>query len=146
MKINWGVKAFLFYTSFIVFIIFLVSLTMREKIELVTENYYEKDAEYQQRANEAKNFEAISGQVKFLVRNDSVILQFTNPNDQPFSTVVTNFQRPSDSTLDLDTSFSSVINQVSLPIGLFKKGMYRLKIRMEHPSNNFFKEQVLVIP
>ena len=49
MNISWGTKIALLYISFVVMIISLVAASSRKKVDLVSDNYYQQEVDFQQR-------------------------------------------------------------------------------------------------
>ena len=47
MKWNWGTKIGLFYSSFVLFILGMIFLSSQEQYDLVTEDYYAAEINFQ---------------------------------------------------------------------------------------------------
>ena len=48
MKFNWGTGIFLLYAGFAAVTIALVIFAMTKKVDLVTDNYYDKELKYEE--------------------------------------------------------------------------------------------------
>jgi hypothetical protein len=57
------------------------------------------------------------------------------------------FFRPSDPKMDFMVPLSDGVDGVlNIPLSLFSKGMYKMKIDFEIAENQYYKEEIIVIP
>ena len=54
MKFNWGYKITVFYLVFIAGIMYLVIQSSRQKMDLVTTDYYAQELKYQDKIDQSK--------------------------------------------------------------------------------------------
>jgi len=98
---NWGHKITLVYVGFVVFMLTLVVLCIKQKdIFLVTENYYSDELAYETRIQKTRNANALGKDLQILVKNnvDSVYLDLTKQSIGSIGSVV--FYRPSSQKMD----------------------------------------------
>ncbi|AFD06481.1 FixH family protein [Solitalea canadensis] len=142
MKLGWGTITALFYCSFVVFMLGLVYLAMREKFELVTPNYYAEELKYQHKIDAAKNANQLSEMTDIQIVNKSVTINLPKEFDGKVVTGQIYFFRPSDGTKDLkvelkpDDSGKQVITNSS-----FIKGLYKIKLDWKCDGKDYFLEQ-----
>ena len=55
LKISWGTKIATLYIGFVGLIILMVSMSMRQRVDLVSEDYYNRELAYQDKINEIKH-------------------------------------------------------------------------------------------
>ena len=69
MKLNWGNWIAVAYSVFVLFIIAMVYLAFGEKWDLVAENYYEQEIQYQDKINSIENVMMYNASFHFLYIN-----------------------------------------------------------------------------
>lgn len=113
MKLHWGNYIALFFTCFVVFILFLVYKTFSINTELESEDYYNREIAYQQKIDKLTNTQNKHAEVKIIQLADSI--QFVFPQQYQDRGVEGNIRlyRPSDIKKD-----------VSFPIELVNKTQY----------------------
>jgi nitrogen fixation protein FixH len=145
-NLHWGHGIIALFLVFAAIIFVLVWVSMNTKVELVTDNYYEKELQYQKQINTIKNSDALEKKVN-VVQNDSSII-FTFPNIasiQKYSGEIFLF-RPSDQASDfkipvkLDSTYSQKISTISR-----QKGMWKSKISWAANGTEYYYEQPIVI-
>jgi len=120
---NWGKGIAIVLGLFIIFISVLAFTLIRQKVDLVTEDYYKEDMAYQQ---EIDAFDAGNKlkELKTTQRNNQLIIEFDN-NDKTDSVVI-HFWRPNDKSLDRSFTVSGT-NIFMIPLQTLKDGSYELK-------------------
>ena len=58
-RLSWGYKIAILYSGFVIMILSLVFATSQQKIELVTEDYYQQETLYQQKLNASANAQSL---------------------------------------------------------------------------------------
>ncbi len=147
MKINWGYKIVLLYVGFVALIATLVIGSMRQKVDLVADDYYEKELKYQDRIEQISNTAELGSDIDLnLTGNELTITYPQSGTGSPAEGLLTLF-RPSDKSLDkqyiisTDPDNKQVINTEDL-----KSGMYRLKAEFTMNDKEYYSEHVVVIP
>lgn len=146
LKWNWGSGIALLYTVFAVFIISLVVFSFRQKIDLVTPDYYAKELAYQVQIDKMARARALPVAMTWEVQNGAI--QITLPatfSPERVKGTVTLFKpsdKLSDKEFELEISESS--SQVISTQG-FSPGMYKLKIDWESGDSTFYQEGVIMI-
>src|SRR5690606_8919181 len=109
MKINWGtgiVLAFIFFISFIMY--FVISMTVNKKYEhdLVVENYYNQELEFENEINKQKNAQHLKQDITWKRVPEGVVLTFPNDMEPSEITGKVFLYRPSSKQLDLESAIS----------------------------------------
>lgn len=124
MKLNWGVLIVFGLSLFALGILLMVFKSMNQKIDLVSENYYESDSTASERYQQL-NFASSSGH-RFEIRekDDSIFVFHSGPElDEPVRIF---FYRPDDKSLDFNSRWNPInslyysINSSKLHTGLWK--------------------------
>ena len=110
---NWGKGLIIGMVCFMGFIITLVTIMMNQKIDLVTENYYLKELDYDQTYDAQSNYENADGSITAYVKNDSLTLEI--PSEFLEDSIHGYLFRPNDVKSDLSWSFKAS-NKIQLPV------------------------------
>nr|WP_321410337.1 FixH family protein [uncultured Carboxylicivirga sp.] len=135
MKFNWGHGLVVVILLGITGFLSLVFITTRERIDMVTDEYYPKELEYQYQIEKLKNYNALSEKINIKI-NGNLAVVFPKITDKPDGiTGNIHIYRPSDKRLDiekeiqLDTAFIANFEKEK-----FKSGKYEVII--EWGANN----------
>ena len=72
---NWGYKILAVYLVFVAGIVVMVYKSSTQKIDLVTTDYYAKELKYQERIDAVKRTTALSGKVRYEVKENTILLK-----------------------------------------------------------------------
>jgi nitrogen fixation protein FixH len=146
---NWGYKISIVFAGFVILIITLVVISMRQKdIHLVTERYYEKEIAYQDQIDIEKNTAALDQKPKIEYQKGDQIIAFTYPDHFYQENVKGKilFYRPSDAGKDFTVPVNSGIEGTQkISIGHLEKGFWRIKMEWVADSEKYYIEEKLVI-
>jgi hypothetical protein len=144
---NWGLRIALLYIGFVGMIITLVGLTMRQKVDLVSKDYYEQELKFQQKIDKMNNTVKLEQPLQWEIRGQKIVLTFPpSPNKQHIIGSVF-FFRPSDATKDkiitLDTDTG---NTQEIPLSIFSHGQYNMQVSWRCGNEDYYEEKVVHIP
>lgn len=142
---NFGHKLSIVIVMFVVFILTLVVLCMRQdNISLVSPDYYKKEIAYSEELQKHRETKSLGDSFKIKQEANSILIQF--PSTQPNAMGEITLYRPSDSRLDqkipikLDQNQSQIIETNNL-----KKGLWIIKMEWESGGKKFIKEQNIIV-
>jgi hypothetical protein len=145
MKFNWGTKIALVYLLFVAGILFLVMQSSRQKIDLVTPDYYEQEIKYQERIDQSKRAEALQGKLSVNVTGEIIALTF--PEDHKGKQIKGHVwvYYPADETLDLKEDFDTQdgSHQFTLPSDDKRTGMCIVKTSWTTDGLDYYMETIL---
>lgn len=124
MKISWGTGIWAFYGLFVLMIITLVGMSVSQKIDLVTDNYYEEELIYQGRIDKIAHAKQLAVPLKWEVVAEGIKIQF--PTDMKGVSGEVNFYCPSDKgkdfkvTIQPDASGSQFVSTQKAAAGRYK--------------------------
>ncbi len=147
LKLNWGTRIAMLYIGFVALIAVMITLSMRQKIELVSDDYYDKELVFQTKIDEMNNANALSGKVDHSIEDNFFVIHFpTEFKDRVVSGNVL-FFRPSDSSKDLKTEIKldADLNQ-KIDLKSLSKGMYKMQVSWSVDNTPYFSEETIVIP
>lgn len=124
MKLHWGWGIGLLYSGFVAMIGVLVFSSLNQHIELVTENYYEEEIQYQQKIDRIKRTNTLAEPLRWNVEGNKLTIQFPASVGKPNGKI--RFYCPSNSHNDRviqitpDQQFAQQIALSRLPAGHYK--------------------------
>lgn len=145
MHINWGVKITIFYIGFVALILTMVGMTMNQKIDLVSKDYYEQELKYQNKIDKIKRTHTLLQQLSYEINKKTLLLKFPSQFKGQQIKGVVYFFRPSDEKMDKIINFSAIDTSLVLKINTnqFKKGLYKIEIDWETNNEKYYNENSL---
>lgn len=145
MKINWGHKILGVYLVFIAGMAFMVVMSVRQKIDLVTPDYYAEEIKFQEKIDEKNNASKLSAPVRYSVANGDLVLQFPKEFDGKKLTGELTIYCPSDVNKDIRRNLDVSGNTMKLTIPESNKGAHVIKIKWSCEGIQYYFEENLFI-
>lgn len=138
---SWGVKITLLYSGFVLLIVTMVSMSMSQKVDLVSKDYYQQELQFQDRINQMDRTKALSEQLSWQVQNDELVLDFPDQFKGRQTSGKVFFFRPSDAVLDKNIKIQvDTLNTKSISIKNLKKGLYKMQVNWEVENIQYYNE------
>jgi len=146
-NISWGTKIAILYISFIILIIGMVVLSMQQKVELVSDDYYANELVFQNKINETNNANGLSETVTHHIYNNTLTVILPIDFKDKKLTGNIEFYCPSDKSKDLRLPIQ-LNNDLEQSIDLKKlsKGMYKMKVEWFTGKTGYLTEETIIIP
>lgn len=138
---NFGHKLTIGMLLFMSFIIFMVIKSFHQNFDLVTENYYKKELEYQNIINKKKNASEIAKEIS--IENSKLRLSVKFPESLKNVRGTARLFRPSDKNLDRQMDFEG--NNFTIEKKNLTKGKYILILDFTDGQKEFFIEKPVFI-
>ncbi len=122
---NWGKGIVIALTLFIGFISFLVVKIMSQEVDLVSEDYYKQEIDYEARIQKEQNGLNNAAKIELIDQEAYVVVQL--PDSSSLTNVVLNLKRPNDKKLDKSFKIEGT-KTFMLPKSSLEKGKYELTI------------------
>ena len=136
---KWIVVAFIFFAAFIAT---LVTVCMRQKVSLVSKDYYQEELQFEARIEEQQN--VIAEDLQPEIRIIGKTLQISFKQGIRIDDAALTLFCPSDDSKDLHYKLNqSNLNVVEIPNG--KKRLYLAKFRWTTGEKLFYHEQRILI-
>ena len=141
---SWGIRITILYLGFVSLIITMVSLTMREKVDLVAKDYYAQELKYQDRIDEINRTKKLPEQLTWEIKPGAIFYQFPKHLKNANIKARIHFFRPSDANLDkktnieVDTSGVYLLSTEKIPAGV-----YKMQISWEAENTNYYNEGII---
>lgn len=145
-NMNWGKKIAIFIIIFILANIAFVLFSYFNKLELVTDNYYQKELLFQQEIDKANISKEISDSILVMNIKNGIRLSFPMSVVLKSSEGTISFYKPDNSSkdfrlkLDMDSSYAQTI-----PLSLLSKGLWRIKIEFIVGENNYLINKSIIL-
>lgn len=127
---NWGWRITIFLTLFIGFIMSMVIYSFSTTNDLVSEDYYNQEIQYQQNIDAQKNALFLANEVTLVIENKSIVLTFPSNFSQVIEKGDITFYRPDNAKLD--KSFDLNLNELNkqfIPKADIVRGFYNVTIQ-----------------
>jgi len=143
MKLNWGQSLALAMLAFMIFILSFVYKTFTNKSydhHLVSEQYYKDEINYQQEIDAVANAMRLTENVKLAKTDKGLEIIFPTEVKDIAGTI--EFQRPSNTKLDLNLPIKLNVNSVFISKDKLVDGLYNVKIWWKGNDTQYlFKEK-----
>lgn len=146
MKFNWGIGIAMLYTGFVIGILTLVVMSSRQKVDLVTENYYEEELGFQRRIDKIERTKALAKPLLWGVNHEGIQLQFPENMKGKTITGKVKLYCPSDNRKDREFAIhpSADMGQLIASKQLVP-GRYKLQVEWQADSIAYWNEGAVVI-
>ena len=134
------------YAGFVLFIATMVSMSISQKVDLVSEDYYEQELQFQDKINLFDRTQALSNQLSWQVQNDKLTLDFPAQFRGKQTSGKVFFFRPSDAVLDKSMKIQAdTLNTKAISIKSLKKGLYKMQVNWEVENIQYYNEGFMQI-
>lgn len=143
---SWGTKIAAVYIGFVLLIAGLIFRTSRENVDLVTENYYQQELDYQN--NIDQRTAGVESGLQPVVAISGAQVKITFPEVATAETVSGSIQfyRPSDKSKDFSVDIKPDTNHIQLvDLSRFTTGVYQVKIAWR-ADQLYYSEVQLYVP
>lgn len=144
---NWGKGIFITFVIFAILLAFLVYKTTEVKSEMVTENYYEKEVEYNDIYKGKTNVSNLDIKPKVEVGNTNIVINYPaeaisqDMEGEVYFYSINNVSKDKRYTIKVDSS-----NQQIFSNDIFSTGNYNLQLKWISDGKNYFFDKNIYIP
>lgn len=146
MKINWGTGIVLAIVSFVTFILFLVITMSTDKAyshDLVTEEYYKTELEFQEQLDKEINARNLSENLNIEKTAEGLLISFPEELDPSAIKGKMFLYRPSNKQLDSEIPLSLSSHQLLVPDNRLVGGRWNIHIDWTYGKESYFyKEEI----
>ena len=144
MKINWGTGIAIFYSTFVIVMILMVVKASRTDINMVQENYYEQDLNYEAFRKSRENGDGDKTTINYLSASQEIAIQFEETLKGIKGQV--KFYRPSDNHQDRHWAINlDDQNKMLVDVSGLAKGYWKVLVDYQCQGMKYFKEQVIIM-
>ncbi len=141
MKLNWGFGIAIFVGIFMIFISTLVYKCSKQNVDLVSENYYNQEINYQKTINKINTSNRLSAKIDFKLVGEKIILKLPEYLKQSNVIGTVEFFKPDNKLLDFEVplNFDADKSQ-SISMSKVAKGRWNLKVNYSDQNNEYYME------
>jgi len=143
MKIGWGTRIAFLYGGFVVLMVTLVTLAMKEDFQLVSSDYYQKELQYQEVIDAGKNQSMLSAPVQFRANEQTVTIALPQEFEGKEVKGSVEFYAPTQAAWDAHFDLQLENNRMEIPRSKLHPTRYEVKINWEAESKRYYQETVL---
>ncbi len=140
---NWGNWIFVSFILFVGLIATLVTISMRQDINLVAEDYYKQEIEYQdqiERLERTKALESVPDIAHDRTKRTLVITM----NQEKVEQARIHFFRPSDASKDKEILLSNDLTH-EVPVAGWEPGLWKVKLSWKADGKEFYSEKSIML-
>lgn len=139
---SWGYKITIVIVLFLAGMAFMVSIAMKQKNEMIDDQYYVKELHHQEQIDAAKNLNALSDQLQLKDTAGMILLSIPQSISLSMTDASITFLRPSDQSKDIVLPMQTdSLGQQFIPKTHFFKGLYRVRVSWKSNAKPFYAEQ-----
>lgn len=146
-KFNWGtgiVLAFIGFISFIMYFIISMNTNTDYQHDLVTEDYYKAELEYQNDINKEENSKNLEKNISWKKVDEGIIIEFPKNLDFENITGKVFLYRPSDKQLDFETQISLSNHNLLIPDKRLLDGRWNIKVYWQYNKTSYlYKKEIM---
>lgn len=143
IKWNWGTGITLVYSGFVVFMLFMVFLCVKQEFFLVTPDYYAQELKYQEVIDGKANTDKLSEPIKISPDAKAVTVQFPAELKQIESGTML-FYRPDNAKHDMELPLKDKLTY-QVAAEKFVYGFYKVKMTWVSNGVAYFEELPMFI-
>lgn len=140
---NWGYRIAIGFITFCLITIGVTIFLMTQKVDVVTDNYYDKELKYQEQLDRVARTRALKEVMEISNTGKEIIIKFPNTPDKNQKNDFISLYRPSDNTKDVkipvltDSSRTQIVN-----IDRLTRGYWKLQINWTSGGSEYYYESV----
>lgn len=145
MKLNWGAGIAILYAGFVVMILLLVGMSASQKIDLVTDQYYEEELQFQDKINKVNLTKALTDPLTWQVEEQGIMIHYPKEFSADSLSGIVKLYCPSDNTKDRTFPIKVKNSEQLIAASDLKSGRYYLQIDWKNGEQAYWNEGVVVI-
>jgi hypothetical protein len=146
MKFHWGKGIIIVFVLFAAGIALMVTVSMRQKVDLVTDDYYDRELKHQEQIDRSTRSAAMGDSLRIVTSASELTIRF--PASYLHRTVsgTVSFYRPSDRRLDvvIPVLLDGTASQI-LPLSSLQQGVWKMKLEWTVDDISYYREEPIVV-
>lgn len=145
-KFNWGNGIAMLYIGFVLGILFLVTLSLNQRVDLVSDDYYALELDFQNKINKTNRAQALTTPLRWEMTDTA--LEINYPAEFRYQDLAgkVRFYCPSDNSKDQDFAIMpNAQNQQTIPLSKIKDGRYLLQFDWKNGETTYWNEGAILV-
>lgn len=136
MKLDGSTWGFGLFAAFMVFILSLVFWASIQKVDLITETYYEEELDFQKEREQISKTQKARKDVEIEWKDHLLFINFFPHDKEKYLQGIVYFYKPDAKENDQTFVFTTTNNTVELNTSQMPSGLYKLKVKWEEREIN----------
>ena len=146
MKLNWGTGIFITIILFLIISFAMIFHFMNQKVDLVTDNYYEKTLTYQNQIDDADRSKEIDKEIRLEYSGNQLKIVLPDSIAKDMNNGEVYFYRPSDSNMDFKIPLRADKNsELVLDASKIDKGYWKVQMNWLMKEEHYSIERTVMI-
>lgn len=145
IKLNWGAGIALTYMGFVAMIVCLVVMSIQQKIDLVTDQYYTEELQFQDKIDKKNRAKALETPLSWFVGDQYLEIQYPNTGHPELVSGKVTLYCPANNENDRSVNIQATGLQQRIALSEIPEGRYQLKIDWKNGSETYFDEGVITV-
>ncbi len=146
MKLNWGSGIAIFYIFFMVIMISMVIRATQNKVELVQQDYYDKDLNYETFRESKQNTASLKENISIKFHHRDAEIQIVFPQSIKSVQGAVTLYRPSNTLLDKKLSIDlDEDNTMVIPTHRLARGLWRVQLNWNSGDKSYYQEEIITL-
>lgn len=145
MKVNWKALIASVYISFVLMILLLVGMSAGQKIDLVTDHYYEEELKFQGKIDKLQRAAELTEPLSWQIKDNA--LQIRYPATFADSSISGQIRMycPSDDRNDRQFAIDSNGNGQTVALSQIPAGRYKIQVDWKGGNETYWSEGVVIV-
>ncbi|WP_373514329.1 FixH family protein [Persicitalea sp.] len=145
-NISWGTGIAILYISFVVGILGLVALTTTQRVDLVSEDYYALELDFQNKIDKTRRTKSLTEPLNWKMTETTLEVQFPKEFDHKNLAGKIRFYCPANNTKDTDfIIMPNSENHQTIPLAKLHPGRYLLQFDWKNSETTYWNEGAVVV-
>ena len=145
LRLNWGAGIAILYLGFVAMIVVLVVMSMRQKIDLVTDEYYAEELLFQGKIDKIKRAQALPEPLKWEVTDDAILIQYPGNFAENTLSGTVKLYCAADNKRDRSFPVNPENHMQVIPLSKIPEGRFSLQIDWKQGQDLYWDEGVIVV-
>jgi hypothetical protein len=145
IKLNWGAGIALTYLGFVAMIVCLVVMSINQKIDLVTDQYYTEELQFQNKIDKKNRSLALETPLSWSVGDQYLDIQYPQIGNNEYLTGQVTLYCPANNAQDRSFKIQHTAHQQRIALAEIPEGRYQLKIDWQNGSESYFDEGIITV-
>lgn len=143
---SWGYRVIIIICVFVIGVLSMVFISMKQTNEVIDSDYYEREMKYQTVIDGKLNLQKLNDSVSVFSDSSMVHISFPESTITKLDSGVIEFLKMSDSRKDKSIKMKPETgSRYELPLSLFVSGVYKLRVEWSNDGINYYQEQDVTV-
>jgi hypothetical protein len=141
IKVNWGAGIAALYGGFVIMIATLVVMSTRQKIDLVTDHYYEEELKFQDKISKIGRANALEKPLHWKITAQNLEILYPTSTDGKLSGTI-KLYCPANDRNDREFAVNATGGMQIIPLAQVPAGRYKVQIDWQADGTSYWNEGV----